>query len=223
MDRAVVFGTGAYGRDAYAYFTHDSRIEIAAFTVDREYIKEELLFERPVIPFEEIQLAFPPEECGMFVALGYQRLNRLRAERFNRAKDKGYQLISYISSHATVWPGAAIGENCHIGPHCNVSAYAEVGDNVILGVGSVVSHYSVVKDHCFVGARVALSGSVTVEPYCFLGTGAIVRDSVAIARECVIGAGALILEDTEERGVYMGQQADRLPITSDELPLVRQV
>jgi sugar O-acyltransferase (sialic acid O-acetyltransferase NeuD family) len=222
MDRVVIFGTGSYGRDAYVYFTHDSRFEISGFTVDGEYIKEEVLFERPVIPFEEIQFAFPPDEYGMFIALGYQRLNRLRAERYQRAKDKGYQLISYMSSHATVWPGAVIGENCHIGPYCNVSAYAEIGNNVILGVGSVVAHHSVVKDHCFVGARVALSGGATVEPYCFLGTNAVVRDGVAIARECVVGAGALILEDTEERGVYMGVQADRLPITSDKLPLVRQ-
>ena len=81
----------------------------------------------------------------------------------------------------------------------------------------MVPHYCVIGDHCFVGSGVFLSGYVTVGPYCFLGTGAVVRNNVKIARECVIGAGALILGDTEERGVYMGQQADKLPITSDRL------
>ena len=156
----------------------------------------------------------------MFVALGYQRLNRLRAERYQQAKDKGYRLINCVSPYATVWPGTVIGENCLIASHSYVSAYAKIGDNVILGVASVVGYYSVVQDHCFLGMRVALSGLVTVKPYCFLGTGAIIRDKITIAQECVVGAGALILEDTEERGVYMGKQADRLPITSDRLSLV---
>jgi sugar O-acyltransferase (sialic acid O-acetyltransferase NeuD family) len=222
MDKIVVFGTGNFGRDAYVYFTNDCQYEIVAFTLDREYIKEDVLFERPVIPFENIQLAFPPETYGMFVALGYQRLNKLRAERYQQAKDKGYHLVNCISSKAIVWPGAVIGENCMIGPHCIVSAYAEIGNNVILGPASTIAHYSIVKDHCFVGARVAVSGGVTVESYCFLGTNATIRDKITIATECVIGAGALILEDTEARSVYMGKQADRLPITSDRLPLVRQ-
>lgn len=221
MDKIVIFGTGNFGRDAYVYFTHDSQYQVAAFTLDGEYVRENVLFERPVIPFEDIELAFPPDEYGMFVALGYQRLNHLRAERYQKTRDKGYHLVGYVSSRATVWPGAVIGENCLIGPHCIVSAYAEIGSNVILGPGSTIAHYSIVKDHCFLGARVAVSGGVMVEPYCFLGTNATIRDKITIATECVIGAGALILEDTEERGVYMGKQADRLPVTSDRLQLVR--
>jgi acetyltransferase-like isoleucine patch superfamily enzyme len=55
-------------------------------------------------------------------------------------------------------------------------------------------------------------------PYGFLGTSAVVRNNVTIVRECVIGAGALILEDIQERGVYMGKQADPLPKSSNGLP-----
>lgn len=205
--------------DAYAHLTYDSPYEVAAFTKDREHIKEDTLFELPVVPFEDVESIYPPDEYKMFIAVGYIRVNRLRAERYYQAKAMGYQLISYVSSKATAWPGSVIGENCLIGTNSIISATAKIGNNVVIGAGSIVPHYNFIKDHCFVGSGVILSGFVTVEPYCFLGTGATVRNNVTIARECVIGAGALILEDTEERGVYMGRAADLLPISSDKLPL----
>jgi sugar O-acyltransferase (sialic acid O-acetyltransferase NeuD family) len=219
MEKVVLFGTGAMAGDAYIHLTHDSPNEVAAFTVDGDHIEEDTLFDLPVVPFEDVQSIYPPDEYAMLVAVGYTRLNRLRAERYEQAKAMGYRLISYVSSKATVWPGAVIGEHCLISTDSIVSAFAKIGNNVVVGAGSLVPHYSVIGDHCFVGAGVTLSGFVTVGPYCFIGTGAVVRNNVTIARECVIGAGALILEDTEERGVYMGKQADLLPISSDRLPL----
>jgi sugar O-acyltransferase (sialic acid O-acetyltransferase NeuD family) len=217
MEKIVLFGTGAMAGDAYVQLTHDSPYEVAAFTVDGDHIKEDTLFDLPVVPFEDVQSIYPPDEYKMFLALGYVRLNRLRAERYEQAKAMGYRLVSYISSKATIWPGAVIGENCLIGTNSIVSAFVKVGNNVVVGAGSLVPHYCVIGDHCFVGAGVTLSGFVTVGPYCFLGTGAVVRNNITIARECVIGAGALILGDTEERGVYMGKQAGKLPISSDKL------
>jgi sugar O-acyltransferase (sialic acid O-acetyltransferase NeuD family) len=219
VEKVVVFGTGAIASDAYAYLTFDSPYEIVAFTVDREHIKEDTLFERPVVPFQDVVSIYPPLEYQMLIAVGYARVNRLRAERYHQAKAMGYQLVSYVSSKATIWPELTIGDNCMIGPNAAVFPSAEIGNDVIIGPGCIIPHYTVIKDHCFVGSSVTLSGWVTIEPYCFLGTGAIVRNNVRIARECIIGAGALILENTEERGVYMGKQADKLPISSDKLPV----
>ena len=210
MKKVVLFGTGSMASDVYVYLTHDSPYEVVAFAVDRQCLDEDTLFDLPVVPFEAVESLYPPGEYKMHIAVGYVRVNRLRAERYRQAKEKGYELISYVSSRATIWPGAVIGENCLVGTNSIISASATIGNNVVVGGGSIVPHRTVIKDHCFVGSNVTLSGWVTVEPYCFLGTGAIVRNNVTIARECVIGAGALILGDTEERGVYMGKLADLL-------------
>jgi sugar O-acyltransferase (sialic acid O-acetyltransferase NeuD family) len=222
MEKVVLFGASKFASDAYIFLTYDSPFEVVAFTVDSAYIKEEVLFERPIVPFENVESIFPPDEFKMLIALGYQRLNKLRAEKYHQAKGKGYQLINYVSSKAVTWPGFVVGDNCQIGPHAVIAPSAKIGNNVLIGAGSIIPHYAVIKDHCFLGSNVVLSGGVNIEPYCFLGTSATIRDNVTIARECVIGAGALILEDTLEKGVYMGISADRLPISSDKLPLVRQ-
>jgi sugar O-acyltransferase (sialic acid O-acetyltransferase NeuD family) len=219
VKKVILFGTGSVAGDVFAYLTHDSPYEVVAFAIDREFLEEETLFDLPVVPFEEVESFYPPSEYKMHIAVGYVRVNRLRAERYHQAKEKGYELTSYVSSKATIWPGSTIGENCLIGANSIVSASAQIGNNVVIGSGCIVPHRTVIKDHCFVGSGVTLSGFVTVEPYCFLGTGAIARNNIAIARECVIGAGALILEDTEERGVYMGKPADLLPLSSDKLPI----
>jgi sugar O-acyltransferase (sialic acid O-acetyltransferase NeuD family) len=217
MEKVVLFGTGAMASDAYFIFTYESPYEVTAFTVDREHIKEDTLYELPVVPFDEVTSIYPPDQYKMFIAVGYIRVNRLRAERYCQAKAMGYQLISCVSSRAITSPRLNIGENCLIGPNSVICPSAKIGNNVFIGIGSVVPHGNIIKDHCFLAAGVVLSGFVTVEPYCFIGTNATVRNSITIARECVIGAGALILEDTEEGGVYMSKPADRLPISSNKL------
>jgi sugar O-acyltransferase (sialic acid O-acetyltransferase NeuD family) len=219
VEKVVLFGTGAQARDAHLLLSHDSPYEVAAFAVDREHIEQDMLFSLPVVPFEDVESIYPPADHRMHIAVGYSSLNRLRAERYHQAKAMGYQLISHVSSKATTWPGLIVGENCLIGPNVTIYPSCKIGNNIVIGTGCIVPHYSTIEDHCFLAAGVVLSGWVTVKPYCYIGTGAIIRNNVTIARECVIGAGAVILEDTEERGVYMGKPADLLPISSDKLPL----
>ncbi len=217
MERVVVFGNGQNASMAYWDLSHDSPYEVAAFTVDREYMKEDTLFELPVVPFEDIESICPPSQYKMFLPISFRKVNRLRAERYYQAKAKGYHLISYISSEATTWAGLAVGDNCYIRANSLIQPFAEIGNDVTIGGASLVSHHSVIKDHCYVGAHAVVSGNTIVEPYCFIGANATIRDGITIARECVIGAGALILEDTQERGVYKAMSAVLLPKPSNEL------
>lgn len=219
MERVVLFGNGSVARVVHCFLSHDSPYEVAAFTVDGEYINEDTLCGLPVVPFADVESIYPPDEYGMLVAVGYIGVNRLRAERYAQAKAMGYQLISYVSSRATTWPGLVIGENCVIGANNAIHPFVEIGDNVIISGSCTVGHHTVIKEHCFLASGVAVAGGVTVEPYCFLGTNAIVRNRITIATECVIGAGAVVLEDTQERGVYMARPADLLPIPSDKVLL----
>lgn len=219
MDKVVLFGTGAQARDIYVLLTHDSPYEVAGFTVDHEHLAEDTLLGLPVVAFEDVESVYPPGEYAMHISVGYLRLNKLRAERFRQAKAKGYRLINHVSPRATTWPGLTLGENCLIGPGSTVYPSCKIGNNVVIGTGCIVSHNTTIDEHCFVAAGVVFSGWITVKPYCYIGTGALIRNNVTIARETVVGAGAVILENTEERGVYMGIPADFLPISSEKLPL----
>jgi sugar O-acyltransferase (sialic acid O-acetyltransferase NeuD family) len=214
--KVVIFGTTEMATMSHFYLTHDSPYEVAAFTVDRDFMKEETLFGLPVVPFEDIESLYPPGDYKMFVAILFGRVNKTRAEKYFQAKAKGYDLISYVSSKAITWPGLAVGDNCFISPGSVVDPFVTIGNDVIIA-GSLIGHHCTVKDHCFLATHSVLLGRAIIEPYCFLGANSTIRHNIVIGRECIIGAGATITKSTRERAVYIDKPAELLPRPSNEL------
>jgi sugar O-acyltransferase (sialic acid O-acetyltransferase NeuD family) len=198
----VIFGTGDFARVAEIYLRQDSELDVVAFTVDRSYVDREYLNGLPIVPFEGLHDAYPPSEFAMFVAIGFRRVNKARAETYARCKEQGYELISYVNSRATRWDELDIGDNCFVFEDNVIQPNVLIGDDVILWSGNHIGHDSEIGDHCFIASHAVISGNVRIGPYCFVGVNATVRDGVTIAPECVIGAGALIMRDTELGGVY---------------------
>jgi sugar O-acyltransferase (sialic acid O-acetyltransferase NeuD family) len=129
-------------------------------------------------------------------------VNKARAGVYERCKDRGYELISYVNSRATRWGALEIGDNCFVLEENVIQPNVRIGDDVILWSGNHVGHDSEIGDHCFIASHAVISGNVRIGPYCFVGVNATVRDGVTVAPECVIGAGAVIMRDTERGGVY---------------------
>lgn len=219
MEKVVIFGAAAAAVRSYFYLTHDSPYQVVGFTVDQSYIQEERLCGLPVVPFEQVESIYPPGETKMFVSILASRVNKTRAEKYQQAKAKGYELIRYISSKAIAWPGMTVGENCFIGEGtiCTPFPFPRIGNDVIIMAGVMIGHDVVIKDHCFIASRAVILGAVTVEPYCVLGANSTILDGVTVARECVIGAGAVIHENTREKGVYRANPPSLLPLPSDKL------
>lgn len=201
-EKLVIVGDSPIAEVAYEYFTHDSPFEVVAFTVDGEYLTEEELFGLPVVPFETVQEQYPPRDYRMFVAVGYTRLNRLRADFYRRAKQKGYTLASYVSSQAFVWHNVEMGDNCFIFEHNVLQPFVKIGNNVTLWSGNHIGHHSVIGDHCFIASHVVISGFVEVDDYCFMGVNATVANNLTVGRDDLVGAGAVILKDTDADRIY---------------------
>jgi len=218
MKKVVVFGTSYFGRLVYVYLKKDSRYEVVAFTLNREYInKTEKFMGLDVVPFEEIESLYPPDHFAMFVAIGYKRVNKSRAELYQACKNKGYELITYINSKATLWGENEIGDNCFIFENNVIQPFVKIGNNVIIWSGNHIGHDTTIGDHCFIASHAVISGNVTIGPYCFIGVNATFRDGITVGRECVIGASAVILKDTKEREVYAVKTTELYSIPSDEL------
>jgi sugar O-acyltransferase (sialic acid O-acetyltransferase NeuD family) len=204
LRKLIIFGTGDIAQLAHYYFSQDINYEIVAFTVDREYISDNSFCNLPVVPFDEIEKQFSPGEHDMFVALSYSKLNRIRAEKFNAAKSKGYKLVSYVSPKATLYDNVRIGDNCFIFEDNTIQPFVSIADNVTLWSGNHIGHHSTIGKHCFIASHVVVSGGVKIDPYCFVGVNATIRDHVHIAQDCIIGAGALITHNTIKNSVYKG-------------------
>lgn len=219
MARLVIFGTGDAARLAHYYFNRDSEHEVVAFAVDRAYRKEDSFFELPLIDLEEVVERYSPSEYKMFVAMGYSKMNKARAEKYYRVKELGYQLVSYVSSKCTFLSDTPVGDNCFILEDNTIQPFVRIGNNVTLWSGNHIGHDAIIEDHCFLASHIVVSGHVHIHPYCFLGVNATLRNSITIARETLIGAGAVIMKDTTEKGVYLPQRAELFGKKSDEIQL----
>jgi len=213
----VIYGNGSAAEIAYYSFTCDSTYNVAAFTVDSQVIKERNLLGLPVVPFEQVLQLFPPDKYQMFVAVGYRNVNKLRADRYYQALDKGYSFVTYISSRAVTLPDLHIGANCFIGANTTIQQSVKIGDNVVVRDNGFIGHNTTIKNHCFIAACAAISGKVTIDEHCLIGINASLRDNIRIGKECIIGAGVSMLRDAGEREVYMSKDAQKLPMTSEQL------
>lgn len=208
MKKLVIFGLADLAELVNFYFEHDSDYQVTAFTVDHKYKKMDQFCGLPVYDFEEISKQCPPEQYEMFIAIGYSHMNQIRQEKYKTAKQKGYRLASYISTHATcLIERSHIGENCLILEDSTIQPFVEIGNNVIIWSGGHIGHHAKIGDHVFLAPHVALAGRTCVGNNCFLGINATVHDHVVIGENCVIGAGALITRDTEPGAVYKAEYA----------------
>ena len=63
----------------------------------------------------------------MFVAVGYSKVNAVRAEKFAAARAKGYRIATYLSSRATIFAGFEPKENCFILEDNTIQPFASIG------------------------------------------------------------------------------------------------
>lgn len=219
MEKIVIYGNKTLAREFFFCLKYFSDYEVVGFTVDRELLDSGRHCDLPVVPFDSVETAFPPDTHKMLIAVGYVQNNKIRKERYFRSKRMGYQCINFTSPKAIIHPETSMGDNCFIDHYVIIPPDVTIGNNVIIRSGCTIGHDVVIGDHCFFSPGVSIGGSVSIGPCTFFGMSSVVRNKVSIGEECVIGAGALILESTGDRSVYLGEQATKLPISSIDLPL----
>jgi sugar O-acyltransferase (sialic acid O-acetyltransferase NeuD family) len=215
----VIFGTGDFARVACVYLRQDSPREVAAFTVTHEYLERDELLGLPVVPFEGLTETHPPDSYAMLVAIGFSKVNQARRAWYLRCKELGYELITYVSSQASLLLPPEIGDNCFVFENNVIQPFVKIGDNVVLWSGNHIGHDSTIGSHCFIASHAVVSGNVTIGESCFVGVNATFRDGIEIAPECVIGAGALVMKNTERGDVYSVRGTTPLERKSWELSL----
>jgi sugar O-acyltransferase (sialic acid O-acetyltransferase NeuD family) len=217
MKRLVIFGAGDLARIAWSYFSNDSDYRVEAFTVDEQFVGTGSLLNLPVVSFQTVESKYPANECDLFVAIGFKRLNKVRAEVCGRARARGYKLATYISSKALNPGRVECGDNCFILENNVLQPFVRLGRNVVLWSGNHIGHDAVVEDDCFISSHVVLSGRVHVGPRCFIGVNACVKQGVSIGADSLIGAGAVILKNTEPGSVHVVKSTPALAVLSSQM------
>ncbi len=202
-NKLIIFGNEDLARLVYYYVKKDDPTRtVEAFTVNEKYIKEESFCGLPVIPFENIEKMYPPEDYEILLAVGYSHMNDIRKTIFEKCKEKGYNLANYIHSSVSN-NDIEMGEGNIILESCLLYPYAKMGNGNFLWDHILISHDVVVGDFNLFTSYADTSGYVTIGNNCFLAKHCIIKEHVKIADYTLVGANAYVSKDTNEYDVIV--------------------
>lgn len=204
----VIFGTAEMAELARFYFENDSEYRVVAFTVDDNFVTGDSFLGLPLVPFSEAIKRFAPAAFEMHVALSYARLNRLRQEKYEQAKQAGYRLVSYVCSKSVTWPDLTIGDNCFILENQTIQPGVRIGNNVMIWSGNHIGHGTQIDDHTYVASHVVISGHCKIGQRNFFGVNSTLRDFCTIGDDCFVAMGAAVARDMPNGSVALAPPAE---------------
>ena len=218
MKKVIIFGAEDFASLAHFYLNEDSDYEVAGFAISQEYLQGREEFEGlPLFAFENIEETLDSNNHSFFVPMSHRGMNSLREKVFQEVSEKGYEMISYVSSKATVFSNVEIGANCFILEDNTLQPFVSVGDNVVLWSGNHVGHHSSICDGAFVTSHVVISGHCVIGERCFIGVNATLKDGITLGTETFIAMGSVVTGDTDPCGVYKGHPAKKTSVESSKI------
>jgi sugar O-acyltransferase (sialic acid O-acetyltransferase NeuD family) len=214
MTDIIVFGVGKIAEVVVCLLEAQSGLTVKGLTCDRAFVTGQEKHGRRLIPFDEIEAAFPPATHRMLVAIGYHDLNRVRADRCREAMAKGYELVSWISPAAQIPATSSFGANCVVMPGAALQPYSRLGDGVFVWDNSVVGHHATIGDYCWLASNCTISSAATLGERCFVGVNAAIGHNLDVGSDSFISAGAVITRSTEPGGVYIAGDTPRYRLDS---------
>ena len=194
----VIFGTGEIAELAHYYFNNDEKFnyDVVAFTADDQYVNEDNFNGVPLVPVSKLREIYPPDKYAAHVALSYNKLNKIREEKYYLMKELGYELVSYVCSKSVHWPDLSIGDNCFILENQTIQPTVTIGDNVMIWSGNHLGHGCNIEDHVYISSHVCIAGHVNVGKRSFLGVNCAVKDFVSIGEDNFVTMGANVVKNT---------------------------
>lgn len=220
--KLVIFGAGEIGQLARFYFSKDSIYQVVAFTADDEFVNADTFEGIALVPFSKIGEFFPSKEVEMYVALSYKKLNRIRCQKYEEAKKRGYKLASYICSKSVYWDDLYTGDNCFILENQTIQPTVKIGNNVMIWSGNHIGHGAIIEDHCYISSHVVISGHVVVGEGSFLGINSAIKDFVTIGPETFITMNAVVTKNVEAGSVVVASPSTVYNADSRESKALKQ-
>lgn len=222
MKKVVIYGAGAYGKIFFYEVDRYGALDIAAFTVDSDYIRNERECGLDVVPFEEVDKIYPPTEYDMIVLCGYTVM-RKRKEMYEKAKRKGYTLVNYISPHAIIENEIKMGDNNIIMSNAIVGFDGIMGNGNIIRQNVYLGHEFQMGNHSIISPGCTLGGGSKIEDLVFIGIGVTARSYVTYGRESLIGVGSNVVKDVEPYSACCGNPAKIIGYHKETGVIVREM
>ena len=198
------------------YFRQLSEYNVVALTVDENFLSDDKKWGLPIVPFENLESKYSPLDYNMFVAVGYQQLNQVRAQKCLEAKSKGFSLVSCIGQNANIPSDLIYGENCFIMDNVMIHPCVQLGMNNFIWSGVMIGHHSQIGNHCWFTSSSQIAGGVNIGDRCFFSINSTIANQLKIGDDCFFGANSLVTNCTMDKEVYLQQSTSVHRLNSRE-------
>lgn len=175
-ERIIIYGHTQLAAIVAEYMEREGTREVIGFAQHERFIAKPNLYDRPVLPFEQLASDYPPAVFQLHVLLDFS--NRYDLAHIQRtcaeAKEQGYSLYSFIDQDAFVAESAVVGNNCCVMRGVQVEPFAHIDSDVLIRSGA----------HIGSGARVGAWSRI--------GTRALLAENTQVPAETTIAAGEII-------------------------------
>ena len=217
--KIVIIGNTGNAKLAHYYFSNDSEYEVVAFSVNKKFITNKTYCNLPVVSFENLEIMYPTNKFDVFVAIGYNKMNKIREQLYFSCKEKGYNLPNYISSKCSFLSDEEIGDNNLILEDNTIQPFVKIGSNNVFWSGNHIGHDTCIGNNNFITSHVVISGFCNIKNNTFIGVNATLRDAITIENETLIAAGAIIMKNTNIKEVYLPAKSIVFAKLSDQITI----
>ena len=141
------------------------------------------------------------DECSFIIGIGNNQTRKGIAERSN------------VNWHTAIHPSAIIARDIMIGDGSVVMAGAiinpsvSIGRHCIINTATTIEHDNVLDDFVHISPNATLCGTVHIGSSSHIGAGTVITNNTSICEGCIVGAGAVVVNDLNQRGLYVGVPA----------------
>ena len=208
MERVVIIGAGAHGREVLEILRQQAQIQSdllpLGYIDDDKNLKGQTLDGLPILGAWDWFDCVDRREVAVICASGFSEVRKHMSER---ATAIGLRFLKAISPAASVSQNAVIGEGVVIYPNGMAARGTLIGAHSLINMGAIVSHDTKLGPYSTLNPGVNLAGNISIGEGCYLGIGCSVIQGVSIGPWTTVGAGAAVILDLPANVTAVGVPA----------------
>ncbi len=203
MKEVLLFGISELSERIAYYIDCGESVKpfvVKGFVIDDAYYKEETFAGRKVYRYSEAKESFL-SDTAIIICIGYKNMNENRKQIFYRLRDDGWDIESFISTHAIIH-AEKIGTGNIFLCRSLIEYSSSMGDCNIFDSASL-GHHSAIGSFNFFAANIT-GGNIKIGDCCFVGLNSTLKNSITLHNKTFVGAACYLSHSTPEEGLcYM--------------------
>ncbi len=213
--KLILFGNSELAKIISIYFEQSGKI-VDGYIVDEKFKKKDFFNGKPLYDTNYFLDNFNNENVELFICIGDLKINKLREEKYNFFKSKGFKFVSLIHKNVNIGNNVKLGEHLLILEGNNIQHNAQIGDNSFLWSSNHIGHSSTIGKNVFISSHVTISGCTLIGNNSFIGVGSTFANNIKIGKFNYFSNGCNITTNTEDYQIYKSSKPILSKVKSNE-------